>query len=252
MAKEVKAAASRGIKATEQEIENFNNSLDLFLRRNLKRLLKELKAGETGALEAANLLGGLKSAIEDVGLVEQIGGLNGVYANELDRITSILEKSLGRNIVYTAADIDALETLITFDIEKTTSTISRYVDDVRSTLMKQVILGEKIDTAALIDDGADKLKSVLDTEINTSVAGYSRAINQKKAADAGATKFLYAGPYDDRIRPFCEERVGKIFTLEQIQAWDNEQGLPAEIYLGGYNCRHRLIAMSDKMAEELQ
>lgn len=252
MAKQLKAEAKRGIKASEAEIASFAESLDSFLRKNLKRTLKKLAGNKEGtALEAAKLLGGLKTSLEEAGLQEQLSGLNDVYGNELDRITALLERGLGKRVTYSEFDVDSLETLISFDIDKVSSTVGEYVDDVRSTLMKQVILGESIDVDSLVDGKSDEIKARIDTELNTAVAGFSRAINQKKAADAGANKFLYEGPDDGRTRPFCAERVGKIFTLDEIKSWDNDQGLPAEIYLGGWNCRHRLLAMSDELASEL-
>lgn len=251
MANDVKSRASRDIKASEREIASFTDILDNFLRRNLKRLLRDLKSGETSAIEAAKMLGGLKSSLEQAGLEEQIRGLNSVYGNELDRVRTLLGKTLGEDISFSNFDVDALEKLITFDVDATSATVSRYVDDVRSVLMKQVILGEKINPDDLIDGKSDAFRGRIETDLNTTVAGYSRAINQKKAADAGVTKFLYAGPDDERIRPFCAERVNRVFTLDEIKQWDNDQGLPAEVYLGGYNCRHRLIALSDKLAEEL-
>jgi len=44
-------------------------------------------------------------------------------------------------------------------------------------------------------------------------------------------------------RPFCRERVGKVYSIEEIRAMDNGQGLAVEYFCGGWNCRHRWVAV---------
>jgi hypothetical protein len=56
--------------------------------------------------------------------------------------------------------------------------------------------------------------------------------------------FAYMGPADVKLRPFCRERVGKVFTREQIEAMDNGQMPNVFLSGGGYNCRHTFIAVS--------
>jgi hypothetical protein len=56
--------------------------------------------------------------------------------------------------------------------------------------------------------------------------------------------FAYMGPLDRKTRPFCYERVGKVFTLDEIDTMDNGQLPNTFLTAGGYNCRHRFIAIS--------
>lgn len=48
--------------------------------------------------------------------------------------------------------------------------------------------------------------------------------------------YVYVGPRDAKNRPFCRTWVGKAVT--DPARLDNGQGLPADDYCGGYNCRH--------------
>ena len=78
-------------------------------------------------------------------------------------------------------------------------------------------------------------------ELTTAVAAYQRVMSVWFGLQAGAKRFLYAGPEDSRNRPFCAERVNKSFSIAEIDGWDNQQGIPANVYLGGYGCRHWLV-----------
>jgi hypothetical protein len=56
--------------------------------------------------------------------------------------------------------------------------------------------------------------------------------------------FLYVGPLDRKTRPFCYERVGKVYTRDEIDAWDNGQLPNPFLTCGGFSCRHVLQAVS--------
>ncbi|GIV82211.1 MAG: hypothetical protein KatS3mg051_1565 [Anaerolineae bacterium] len=62
----------------------------------------------------------------------------------------------------------------------------------------------------------------------------------RSAREAGVTRFKYVGP--PPLREFCRKHWQKTYTWEEIQQLDNGQGLPAWVYGGGWNCRHRWIA----------
>jgi len=52
-------------------------------------------------------------------------------------------------------------------------------------------------------------------------------------------------------RPFCRERVGKVYSIEEIRAMDNGQGLAVEYFCGGWNCRHRWVAFSGEVVGDV-
>lgn len=72
---------------------------------------------------------------------------------------------------------------------------------------------------------------------NTALHGYSNALNVQKYLDAGFEKFVYAG--NDAEREFCKQRLGQLYTYQEILDMDNGQIGPVWIYRGGYNCVHR-------------
>jgi len=76
-------------------------------------------------------------------------------------------------------------------------------------------------------------------QVTTAVQGFDNSVTSIKANAIGAEEFRYAGAEDSKNRDFCAERVNKVFTDAEAATWDNGQGLPADIYLGGYQCRHR-------------
>jgi hypothetical protein len=68
---------------------------------------------------------------------------------------------------------------------------------------------------------------------------------------------IYSGTVMDTTRPFCEERVNKVFSRKQIEGWSELEwkGKPPiynpYLHCGGYNCRHHLSFVSDEVAEVL-
>jgi hypothetical protein len=85
------------------------------------------------------------------------------------------------------------------------------------------------------------------TLANTAVAQFDNAYMIENAQQAGVTKFIYDGTIIATTRDFCRERVGKTFTLAELEAMDNGQGLPVIPSLGGYNCRHYLTPIIDQI-----
>lgn len=80
----------------------------------------------------------------------------------------------------------------------------------------------------------------------TSMAQIDRQLRRVQADEAGITHGLYSGPFDGKIRPFCDKWLGQVETWE---FWDNlsndmPPGLfdkPASLMGGGINCRHRIM-----------
>jgi hypothetical protein len=81
------------------------------------------------------------------------------------------------------------------------------------------------------------------TLANTSVAQFDNAYHSESAQQAGIEKFLYDGDISDNTREFCEDHCGHVYTLDELDAMDNHQGLPVLYNLGGYNCQHFLTAV---------
>lgn len=79
--------------------------------------------------------------------------------------------------------------------------------------------------------------------VDTSLSIYSRQVEATQSTGKGDA-YLYAGPADSAVRPFCLQHLGKVYTRAAIDKMDNGQ-LPA-VFLtaGGFNCRHRWVKVS--------
>lgn len=86
---------------------------------------------------------------------------------------------------------------------------------------------------------------------------FDRLTGAELAKETGLTHAIYAGTEVKDTRDFCEERLNLIYTLEEIQKWNDETwkgkrpGVDVKQALGGYNCRHILNWISKDLAELL-
>lgn len=103
------------------------------------------------------------------------------------------------------------------------------------------------DRASLLDDLAATLDDELPTVrtlYDTTVSVFSRQVEVLGASESPDTLFAYLGPADQVMRPFCRERVGKVYTRAEIDDMDNGQ-LPNVLTTGGgYNCRHSWVELA--------
>jgi hypothetical protein len=83
-------------------------------------------------------------------------------------------------------------------------------------------------------DEADRWRSDVDTaeSVFTRLAVTSSATGRENEA------FCYSGPIDGLLRPFCEARVGRVFSRKAIDAMDNGQLPNVLATCGGHQCRH--------------
>lgn len=81
---------------------------------------------------------------------------------------------------------------------------------------------------------------------NTIRLGIARQGAIEQALANGVSYFRYSGA-SMGARPFCQERIGKVYSIEEIRTMDNLQGLPVEFFCGGWNCRHRWVAFSGEI-----
>jgi len=73
--------------------------------------------------------------------------------------------------------------------------------------------------------------------------GIDNLINFNSAVEAGISKFKYVGnPHPQRA--FCQNiynsssNPNRVYTIEEINSMNNNQGLDVMTFAGGYNCRH--------------
>lgn len=227
------------IRASEAEIEGFSLILERFLRDNLKKIVKAIKAGEENILDSINVINSIERELNAAGYNKVLSKIEGVYARELTFIRDYFAESKIRSeIIYSDADRAVVDALIKYDYQSVNAQVQQYIGSVKRAMLNNVILGQVPQFEEIHDKASSKLESNVKTEINTSIAGFSRTVTQNKAKELGIDRFQYVGPLDSVTRPFCRAHIGKTYTTAEIGSLDNGQGLPVRIYCGGYNCRH--------------
>ena len=98
------------------------------------------------------------------------------------------------------------------------------------------------DLLADLADAVDVEEGHLRTLYDTTVSIFGRQVEAMKSKDGDV--FLYVGPVDQKLRPFCRAHVGKVYTKPEIDALDNGQLPNTFLTGGGYNCRHVFQAVS--------
>lgn len=90
------------------------------------------------------------------------------------------------------------------------------------------------------------------TYARTAHIRFSRQLDAFQAEKYEANQFVYLGPLDASTRTFCASRVGKVFTRAEIADMRNNQTADVFTDGGGWNCRHKWIAVSPEVAKALQ
>jgi hypothetical protein len=198
------------------------------------------------------VLNGIESALEDAGLNDRLREFRELFHVEYTAISEDFKEINGRVTLLGGAAKESLNAIVDDRLELAGRIVNKYVGDIRGVVLDTVIAGKTINFEKVLEDAGDAPIHHLRTEMNTALMAYGRIVNMEKAEKAGFEKFIYIGPDDDITRPFCGEHLDKIYTADEIAALDNGQGLPVEIYGGGYNCRHQWRPVSDELAAELE
>jgi hypothetical protein len=257
-----KAAQARlkaRVASRERDIERLANDLSRTFERGLGRVLRRLQDaqkgtdGELSAVEAASLVNTLEAELEAGGFNRQLRRQFEMFEDELDGIAEELE-ARGIDSEFGGTDLELALELARFSTDKTASTIERLIGDSKGILYRSYILGETVDVSQIMENFGDRTFAHVKTELNTTFATFARTVTAAKADELGITLFLYIGPDDDLTRDFCAEvleRDPPIYTRDEIDSMDNEQGLDVMDSAGGWNCRHQWSPLTREAAKTL-
>ena len=227
--------------------------LKAFLERNLSEILGDLRDNRRySAKEAVKMLGGLESAMEEAGIGDQFTRIRGLFAEQYQAVSREFTETTGKVALLGQFARDNINALVDVRLDMASKTISSYLGDVRGAVLDSVIAGRRVKPTDILRSAEGRTFANIKTELNSSLMAFQQVVDLEKAKKAGIERFLYIGPDDKITRPFCRELVGGIFTLAELRAMDNGQDLPVEVFRGGYNCRHRLRPISDRLAKELE
>lgn len=101
------------------------------------------------------------------------------------------------------------------------------------------------------------LKSHWETHTRTIFVSLDRSMQQYYAKELNLEYYIFSGTIQHNTRDFCASRVNRVYTKDEVRKWNLLQWkgkIPNSdvfIVLGGYNCRHVLSAISEKIALRL-
>jgi SPP1 gp7 family putative phage head morphogenesis protein len=154
------------------------------------------------------------------------------------------ELKAGEQITFSDADYEKLRAAYKIDFSSVEDKLSFSVEQEFTKILRSDSSYSNLRSKLRQKDIGEFEASTL---ANTAVAQFDNAYMIENAQQAGVTKYLYDGTIIATTRDFCRERVGKIFTLQELEAMDNGQGLPVIPSLGGYNCRHYLTPIVEEI-----
>lgn len=89
-----------------------------------------------------------------------------------------------------------------------------------------------------------RFKNNIKTEITTKIHSFKQiTLNFIGKNVMKIDQYQYVGPLDGKTRDFCKKHLGEIKTLAEWDTLGNGQIEPVSIYLGGFNCRHKLVGV---------
>jgi hypothetical protein len=165
------------------------------------------------------------------------------FDEPLDQMTALVLKGAGienRAAALSTADLKAIEAFKAVRFDELLNLGRTSAIRLARLILDGTLGAQRVD--GIVDDVADQF-DITDTQArslyDTALSIYSRQVDQLLSTGEPDELFYYAGPLDLKTRPFCRERVGKVFTRQQLETADNGQ-LPNPLLTGGgYNCRHQ-------------
>jgi hypothetical protein len=148
-----------------------------------------------------------------------------------------------------------IEGIINGQMAEVTDAFSKGADQIAEAMRLGVTTGDSLDSAiANVADAVHASFAKAQAAVDSAIMGAGRKVavsDAQTAQDAAGEPMvmLYVGPSDQKTRPFCSEYVGKAVRLDDLGKLDNDTGLDAETFGGGYNCRHSWAAMLQSEAE---
>jgi hypothetical protein len=197
------------------------NNIDLTNKDEVSNFEKELNNFKLSNSEKAVFINSLEETQNKIASV-----WNDYYGSE--------EKS--KKIEVTPSDYNKMLAANSVDFKKIETAIrEKAVREFRASIKGE--FGVNALRKSLINSGLGFNEA--SAEANTALAQFDNSYNTQMALEAGIEEFIYDG-IDQNSRPFCKEHLGKVYTIEELKAMDNGQGLPVETSLGGYFCTHYL------------
>jgi hypothetical protein len=219
--------------------------------RELAKLVIQARAGSKAAAARAQVAILMRSQVRAILLAN---GYDAVVATATQQAAEALVKvalstreraALATFQASGEAAVTALRELMTVDL-------LQQGDAVATTIWRsltQNVLGNKPADAVVADlaKALDRSEAQARTLFDTQVSMFTRTVESVATGVLGPDQpYLFSGPVDNSIRPFCRQFVGTVLTRKDIDGLDNGQLPDAFITGGGYNCRHTWLAVESR------
>jgi len=238
-------------RALDAQVTSFYDQLASVWRaldRRLPALVKAAADAGPSAIIRAQRAGRLKREIEDAmaraGYGELVDAATGAQLDDVVSAVGGLRAIIDVSPFGSAAEVrlEALKTLAGTDVLGEGEAVAH-------TLWKATVDG--IFSARPVDAILQDLGDVLyytapqiRTLYDTSISIFARQAEALGVPPDAERPFVYTGPNDTKVRPFCKQQLGKVFTRAKIDELDNGQLPNVFLTCGGYSCRHAWTAVS--------
>jgi hypothetical protein len=236
-------------KKTDKAVDAFAARFETWIGRAIRRVLS--KTDFEDFRESAAALTSMMESLKRAGLNDRIAEIEDLYGEELVTLKDKFADLASAKEIQTAVDFDTAEQLVQFRARKAVTDVEQYVGSFSVRVLDQVVIGGGVDLDAISETLDSRLVSNIRTELRTELAVFQRTITKQVGDELGVELYAYVGPTDKIIRDFCKSRVGKVFSVEEIKAMDNGQGLDVFTSGGGYNCRHDWRPVTQEIAAEV-
>ena len=232
--------------AIEDELLKLENKLYRKYRTSLSSALKLIKSeldkiGKDNVELKPKLL---KKRINRILATSGLSKISSSFDSILEEIDKLIAAEFDLKGVKNSVQAQAAKTILA----KTAIDARKLTNDLGKKLRKRLTVAnlKKETPLQAVQSAFKAIDGQAQTIATTTVQGYDNEVNTLTANDLGLYWFQYAGAKDSLNRSFCAERVRRYYNDDQAKQWNNGQGLPADIYLGGYNCRHRKRYITDQ------
>lgn len=229
------------------------------LMKTMFTLLDGIKEKNGLDVENIAILNAMSEQLSQVLYAEDYAQVAEVYREELEFIKKEFESRVGTKMVFSDFDKESMQAMLNADFDKLDSYMRNLGIDVKATVIKSLYVGEQLNRSELVDKFGSRTASYIETNVKTGASAFTQSIelNQAEELYGDDPYFIYVGPSENTplgnsIRDFCRDHLDKIYSLKEIKAMDNGQGLPVLEYKGGYNCRHHWATIpTDDALEQL-
>lgn len=146
------------------------------------------------------------------------------------------------------------------------STFSTITENLFSSAYSNAYLKDVISDARAYLNGHKNTKGAVEAFysqhlMRESFGEIDRIASATFARKYGLTKFFYAGTLIKTSRAFCRHKIHGLYTIEEARQWINENPKPIVanpdsynpiIQMGGFNCRHCPVFVTDEMAYQMK